>query len=334
MFDGIALLASTADQGTSSISHAFERAIRPSRTMFMPMGFRKSNPIDLLNACRFVLRAERDGFTVISLFNAPLIISALSPRFTKHPRLGILDWTEAYPAERKGIKTEFYNWLYCRAFNRLEHVASPVAGFRKYYEKRGAQIRNCMYPLPSSAAAARIRNPNTNVELLFIGGDYKRKGGDLLLELWAANRPKNTRLTFVCRNPPVSRMEGVKFVTDLQSGTTAHHQIFEESDILILPTRQEPFGYVLLEAINQGIVTVTTENAGASEVVRKSGGLVCSSPVSAIEASFELSQNHDRVVNMSKSCCLFALEYEKAFIYSCQMLVYSNVKRSSSCVSV
>jgi len=316
-----ALLASTADHGTRSISHAFERALRPERTMLMPRGFRRSGLRALLAGLRFVSGAESAGLNVICLFNAPVMLGAVAPFHRKGSRIGILDWTETYPSGRSGKKMDVYNWLYCQAFRRLQVTASPVDGFREYFGKMGIPIRNCMYPMPYPDNVGTPREPIATVRLLYIGGDYKRKGGDVLLQMWAEARPNNAQLTFVCPKPPIENLEGVRFLKDIRSGTPEHRRLLEDHDILLLPTRQEPFGYVLLEAINSGLVCVTTRAAGAADIVKESGGLIAYNPEAAVKSAFDLCSCHELVALLSKRSCDFVPKYQAAFLKSVNSLI-------------
>lgn len=315
-----ALLASTADHGTRSISHAFERALQPERTMFMPRGFRRSGLRALFAGLWFVSRAEQAGLKVICLFNAPVILGAMVPYHKRGSSIGILDWTETYPSGRAGMTMDIYNWLYCRAFRRLPITASPVHGFRDFFGKMGVSVRNCMYPMPFPGNVGRPREPKSIIRLLYIGGDYKRKGGDLLLQMWAKARLKNAELTFVCPQPPIETLEGVRFLRDIRSGTPEHSKLLADHDILVLPTRQEPFGYVLLEAINSGLVCVTTEAAGAAEIVKDSGGLVAKDPESAVKSSFDLCAQPDLITAASRQACDFVPKYQAAFKQGMQNL--------------
>jgi len=289
--------------------------------MFMPMGFRRSGPRVLLAALRFVSRAERDGLKVICLFNAPVILGAVASFRKNPPRIGILDWTETYPSGRVGMKMGVYDWLYCQAFKRLQVTASPVKGFREYFGKMGVPIRDCMYPMPFPDYVACPRAAKSTVRLLYIGGDYKRKGGDVFLQMWTEARPTNAELTFVCPNPPIENLKGVRFLRDIHSGTPEHRRLLEDHDILVLPTRQEPFGYVLLEAINSGLVCVTTVAAGAARIVKDSGGLVADDPESAVKTAFDLCANHESIAILSKRACEFVPKYQEAFLRKLDQLL-------------
>jgi glycosyltransferase involved in cell wall biosynthesis len=108
-------------------------------------------------------------------------------------------------------------------------------------------------------------------------------------------------------------MEGVTFIKNLKSGTTEHHSLFADHDVLILPAKVEPFGYVLLEAISAGLCVVTTRATGASWIVEKSGGIVESTPEGAVKALFALTSKPDEIVNRMKECRNYKNQYHSNF---------------------
>lgn len=324
----LSVLASTADHGTRSISRAFVNSLSPARVMFMPNGFKRSGWCALLESIRFIREADKEGQPVLCLFNAPVLLAAIAPRKKGAKRIGILDWTEAYPSGKSGWEMWIYNRIYVWAFKRLDVVASPVAGFRDYYNRYGANIQECLYPLPTihHDVRGRAKTPSL-VRILFIGADYKRKGGDVLLEMWRKDRPPSIELTFVCPNPPVDTMESVRFLTNIKSGSDEHQNLFAEHDLLILPSKQEPFGYVLLEAVSSGMAVVTTRAAGASDLVREAGGFVEKSPEDAVKKCFNICQSQTLLAQTKSATTAFVRNYNLKFQQSMQLLGKSIVNK-------
>jgi glycosyltransferase involved in cell wall biosynthesis len=319
-----AILGSTADHGTQSISNAFISAMVPESVMLMSRGFKRSGWRSLLEGIRFIRKAEKTGLTVLCLFNAPVLLAALAPRKKGSKRIGILDWTEAYPSGKGGWKIWIYNRLYVWVFKRLDVVASPARGFREYYERYGVKIRECYYPLPEMLEPGCVRSNSTgHVRLLYIGADYRRKGGDVLLEMWQKERPPSAELTFVCPKPPVTAMDGVRFLTDIKAGSDEHKKLFAEHDLLILPTKQEPFGYVLLEGICNGLAVVTTRMAGGADLVRAAGCCVEGSPEAAVRKAFEIASSPDMLLSTAQSTKSFTSTYSQIFVQGIESLFKS-----------
>ena len=113
-------------------------------------------------------------------------------------------------------------------------------------------------------------------ELLFVGVDWKGKGGHVALEITRrlAHSGMNVRLTIVGARlktsenlPANTRIEG--FI-DMQ--TTDGHLLFEkllaESHFLIFPSRVDTYGNVLPEANAFGVPCLASDNAGIPTIIR------------------------------------------------------------------
>ncbi len=111
--------------------------------------------------------------------------------------------------------------------------------------------------------------------ILFVGRDFGRKGGDLLLEAFRAVRERlpGARLSVVGGRPadraPVP--EGVRFHGYLDRGT-AHgaaelDRTYREADLFCLPTRFEPFGTSFVEAMLYGLPCVGPRKWAVPEII-------------------------------------------------------------------
>jgi glycosyltransferase involved in cell wall biosynthesis len=61
-------------------------------------------------------------------------------------------------------------------------------------------------------------------------------------------------------------------------------------DVFVFPSRYEPFGLVILEALASGLPVISARNAGGAEIVGE-GGIIISDP----EDIQELSKSMDRL---------------------------------------
>jgi glycosyltransferase involved in cell wall biosynthesis len=156
-------------------------------------------------------------------------------------------------------------------------------------------MRPTIYPLPypevTPAEWPKREGPGTGI--LYVGANIKRKGGDVLLEMWRSERPAGTRLTFVSPHAPYEcdDLPEVDFRRDVSANTPEHRGLFENNSIFLLPTRNDAYGFAVLEALNFGLVVVTTEAAGIAGLVRESGGFVGRTPEEAVSMAFHLAAN-------------------------------------------
>ena len=94
-----------------------------------------------------------------------------------------------------------------------------------------------------------------NPTILFIGKEFVRKGGDVLLRAFQIVRQKvpNARLLIIGTTNIDTHDNGVEFVGLLRKEVLHEHKrlihAFTESDVFCLPSRLEPLGIVVCEAM-------------------------------------------------------------------------------------
>jgi glycosyltransferase involved in cell wall biosynthesis len=113
----------------------------------------------------------------------------------------------------------------------------------------------------------RVRTENAVVRLLFVGGDFARKGGDLLLR-WA----KETRVSMPWELHLVTRDEvpetpGVVVHHGVANNSPALAALYQSSDLFVLPTRADCYSLVAMEAMSCGLPVVISNLGGIPEIV-------------------------------------------------------------------
>jgi glycosyltransferase involved in cell wall biosynthesis len=110
----------------------------------------------------------------------------------------------------------------------------------------------------------KLANPECPVKVLFVGGDFHRKGGDVVLD-WFRQTPGGVHLDIVTRDdvPTDTRAQ----IHRLNYEDPAMVRLYQQADIFVLPTRAECFGLVLTEAMACGVPCVTSPVGGLAEVV-------------------------------------------------------------------
>jgi len=124
-------------------------------------------------------------------------------------------------------------------------------------------------PLPD-IASRNEKKPMDPCQILFIGKDFNRKGGDLLLAAFEKVSVKHPEasLTMITNLP-----SGVKIPkgVSVQSPTWDRNKIAEvyaNSDIFVLPSRLETWGDVLLEAMSFGLPCVGMKMDAMEEIIQ------------------------------------------------------------------
>lgn len=112
------------------------------------------------------------------------------------------------------------------------------------------------------------REPNIGPsKILFVGGNFERKGGLILLEAFRALRPLGVELHVVTRDK-VAAEPGLFVYNDMEPNSPALKQLYHHCDIFTLPTYGDTIPMVLSEAGAAGMAIVSTNIAGIPEIVR------------------------------------------------------------------
>jgi glycosyltransferase involved in cell wall biosynthesis len=101
--------------------------------------------------------------------------------------------------------------------------------------------------------------------ILFVGGDFERKGGDLLLKAFGPLSGQ-AELTLVT-DADVPSLPGVRRESGIKPGTDRLLRAYAEADVFVLPTRGDCTPVVLGEAMAAGLPVVTTAVGSNAETV-------------------------------------------------------------------
>jgi len=131
--------------------------------------------------------------------------------------------------------------------------------------------------MPRSCLSTR-QVEDTNVDentttYLFIGYLERRKGLDTLLDAWTQLNRRNAELIIAGSGPERDRLDvdddkTVNWVGYIDEDRKS--KLLRKADVFVFPTRHDPWGLVVNEALAYGTPVVTTEAAGASELLRNS----------------------------------------------------------------
>lgn len=105
------------------------------------------------------------------------------------------------------------------------------------------------------------------VKILFVGGDLRRKGGDLLLHAFRGLRTPALELHLVTKDV-VQPEPGLFIYNDMQPNSAELKALYHSCDIFALPTSGDCLPMVLSEAGAAGLAVVSTDVAGIPEIVR------------------------------------------------------------------
>jgi UDP-glucose:(heptosyl)LPS alpha-1,3-glucosyltransferase len=129
---------------------------------------------------------------------------------------------------------------------------------------------------------------------LFVGSGFARKGLATAIEAFAALADRESRLLVVGKGDvrPYQSVAARLGVGDRVAWLGARDDLerwYAAADIVVLPSRYEPFGNVHLEALAAGLPVVASARAGGAEIVEEgiNGSIVSPTDARAITAALE-----------------------------------------------
>jgi glycosyltransferase involved in cell wall biosynthesis len=217
--------------------------------------------VDLLTALRGYL--FRKPLRIVSSDDAPVVDPGTYPL---HP----VD--RAKPAWRRAIRLRLDLWRARRA-----DLLVPFSEWAGRILVDGARVEAAkvmplhvgldleVWTCPPRAPAP----PATRAKLLFVGGEFARKGGPQLLAAFERDLGDIAELHLVTKSAPPALPPHVHVHADMVPNDPRLTRLYREADMLVHPTTSDLSPWVVLEAMASGLPVVTTPIAGIVECVEE-----------------------------------------------------------------
>jgi glycosyltransferase involved in cell wall biosynthesis len=140
--------------------------------------------------------------------------------------------------------------------------------------------------------------------ILFVGGDFIRKGGDLLMEVFRKRLRGRAEMVLVTRSMVIPE-PGVEVHRDVGANSPKLRKLYADCDIFALPTRADCYSVACMEALAAGMPIVATSVGGIPDLVRngETGYLIEPDDAAALGDALELLvTNHTKRASMSQAC--------------------------------
>lgn len=177
-------------------------------------------------------------------------------------------------------------------FTKKSYVASGVPIEKIRVVPYGAP------PISEAALQASSKKVGSQTQFLWAGTFSVRKGAHYLLQAWQQLNPRKAAQLRVlgAMGLPVSLLSSIPDSVSL-SGTVPRSElypIYQNSDVLVFPTLCDGFGMVVTEAFSQGLPVITTDRAGAADLVQHgvNGLIVPAGDVDALTEAMDWCLTH------------------------------------------
>lgn len=168
--------------------------------------------------------------------------------------------------------------LFAASSRLLPWSESPAESLRTDYGISGDRISVLPPSVALPAAADKAPHSGSKPQILFLGGDFARKGGPLLLDVFRQHFRNVAELHLVTQTE-IAPEPGVFVHRGVQAGSPEWRRRWQEAGLFVFPSRLETFGIVLLEALAFGVPVIASA-AGAARSILGHGqfGAVLDSP--------------------------------------------------------
>lgn len=256
---------------------------------------------------RQVRKANREGRKVLFQGVSPALFAYTS--MNPGNSCIVTDWTRKLyePIYGKSMSPPWLTFIHKQVLNSQKYVIgltdAVVEEISKDYGVPRTKLRKGRLPF-SVDLDLFVPSPSRDdgtVKILFVGGDFQRKGGDVLLDWFVKHDEPSLQMTMVTGHNP-GDVKDVTIQTNVQYGQTTHIKLFKDHDIFVLPTKCDAYPSVVGEAACAGLAILTTKNAlGASEIIQNGvNGYICNSQEELLDELSILVQDKTLIESMKQ----------------------------------
>lgn len=167
-----------------------------------------------------------------------------------------------------GIRDSIHRRTYAAARGMISMSSTVANSLSRVYGVAPADVLVMLPSVDTTKWQPAERNTNGGpCRILFVGGDFERKGGDLLLRWAKETRQRDVRIDIVTSQPP-EPTPGVTVHTNFKPNEPGLMDLMQQAHLLVLPTRADMSPWVVAEAKAAGTAVLSTTVGGIPELVR------------------------------------------------------------------
>ena len=237
-----------------------------------------------LFSTRFMIRTP----TVISLDATPINYDDVGPAYS-HQRSGRLLENLKWRLNRKAFRAACFLVTWSQWAKQSLVTDYGIRAEKIMVIPPGVNLGRWRFDRCPSVEKRRVR-------LLFVGGDFERKGGRILLEAFRSNLKSDYELHIVTQNAAIEASDRVFIHRDVSPNSDELLSLYEMADIFVFPSLADCLPIAVMEAMAAELPVITT-NVGAigEEIQDGVSGLVVppNDTVKLAEAIDKLAENPD-----------------------------------------
>jgi glycosyltransferase involved in cell wall biosynthesis len=221
-----------------------------------------------------------------------ILFQGITPALFAYPAIQsntsyiVTDWTRKLyePILGEVRSSALQTFIHQRVLNSQKNVIcltdAVLTSISKDYYVPSSKLKKARVPFSHDLnvfTPSPQRNDN-EVRILFVGGRFYYKRGNLLVSWFYNNYCPNIKLTLVTQTK-LQNLPHINIQTNINYGEQKHIELFKSHDIFILPTKCDAYPSVLGEAACAGLALLTNKNAlGATEIIKDGvNGYICDS---------------------------------------------------------
>jgi UDP-glucose:(heptosyl)LPS alpha-1,3-glucosyltransferase len=183
------------------------------------------------------------------------------------------------PPIRNSAKVPWYKWLSPRErfWSRMEMselkkgVVVPVSDVLgselcRSYPNLKDNVLSAIQPGLRQVHGWKFEEPGPEIKCIFVGKEWRRKGLLKAVSIVAHANMLGRRISLTIFGPDPKGLSGLKLPSWVSIKGWCKTIDYQDYDCLIHPAQKEPFGMVVIEALDQGCRVLISNSVGASEL--------------------------------------------------------------------
>ena len=216
-----------------------------------------------------------------------------------------IDWIQSLEnyINKKKISKNFKYFLQKKILNNMPLILCRTHILKKHlikdYKIDHKKIRILEAPFIFEKFAQKPNITSNKPKVLFIGKDFNRKGGNFLLENLKKIKDK-CDITIISN---IQKLSDVNVIKHVKFCSAKHLDILKKHDIFFFPSKFDPYGMVIPEAMSSSLAIITCKSVlGAQNYIKNNiNGIICDKPDHCIIELEKLLENIPKINFLKKN---------------------------------